>query len=259
MRRSRFARPFHRSLLLAAALALGACAPVEGVLVPTDAMRVEVQLLAFPAPRTSPLTIGFETGPQNRRVDLEAGAIVEVDHDGGTFVASRGAGPGLIDGVAYVLDLEDVEVDDVVAFRLLRPVEADSGDSEMFVPPRPVVTAPVGGATYVYGDVVPVTWSVGVGDGVWMRAVPIACTDLEADEVAVLALVFGQPVRADDTGAAALPIGNAGATGYPTCTFEIQVGYVREFVDLAVEFAGQAEVEIVSFATPVEVTVLGTP
>lgn len=259
MLRPRVDRPLRSCFVLSAVLVLGACAPVEGVRVPTDAMRVDVRLLAYPAPRASHLTIGFVTGPQNRRVDLESGAWVEVEHDGSTFVASRGAGPGLIDGVAYLVELPDVDVDDVVAFRLQRPVEVDSGDSELFVPPRPALNAPMGGEVYGYGDSVPVAWNVGLGDGVWMRAMPVACEDLEADEVALLALVFGQPVRVDDSGAAALPIGNPGATGYPTCTFEVQVGYVREFVDLAPEFLGQGDVEVVSLAAPVEVTVFGTP
>lgn len=247
------------SLVLAVAL-LAACSPVPGETVATDAMRVDAQLLAFPFPRTSPLTVGLETGSPTRRVELETGALVEAIHLAGVYPLALGSGPGLFDGVAYVADLPDVQPGDTVGFRLRRPVEEDTGVSEVFVPPAPLVTAPSDGQLFWYGSPVGVSWTPGAGDDVWARLVPVACTDTDADELALLALLFSVPtIAADVDGSLDLDLGDTPAPGFPDCTFEVQVGYVREAIDLAPEFAGVDDVEVVSFAVPIEIDVVTAP
>ena len=256
---SRVRRATRLPLILGLAL-LAACSPVPGEDVATDALSVDVRLLAFPTPRTSPLTVGFETGSPIRRVDFEAGAIVEALHLGAIYPLARGTGPGAFDGAAYVADLPDVQPGDTVGFRLRRPVEADTGVSEVFVPPAPVVTAPFEGDFFFYGDAVGVSWTPSVGDDVWARLQPLACPGAEDDEIALLALIFSLPtIAADIDGTLDLDLGSSSASGFPACTFEVQVGYVREAVDLAPELAGVDEVEIVGMAAPIEIDVSTAP
>ena len=95
----RLVRSARLPLLVVLAL-LAACSPVPGADVATDALSVDLRLLAFPFPRTSPLTVGFETGTPTRRVELEAGAVVEAIHLGTTYDLALGSGPGLFDGAA---------------------------------------------------------------------------------------------------------------------------------------------------------------
>ena len=257
--RPRVRRPARLPLLLALAL-LAACSPVPGADVATDALSVDVRLLAFPFPRTSPLTIGFETGPPTRRVELEAGAVVEAIHLGSAYPLATGSGPGLFDGLAYVTDLPDVQPGDTVGFRLRRPVEADTGVSEVLVPPAPNVTAPFDGDFFYYGTSVGVTWTPSLGDDVWARLQPVACPGASEDEVAFLAALFSVPtIAADLDGSLDLDLGDVGDPGFPDCTFEVQVGYVREGVDLAPELAGVDEVEVVGLADPIEIDVLAVP
>lgn len=253
-------RRFVRLPLLLALPLLAACSPVPGDDVATDALAVDLRLLAFPFPRTSPLVVGFETGNPIRRVDLEAGAVVEALHLGAAYPLARGSGPGAFDGVAYVADLPDVQSGDTVGFRLRRPVEADTGVSEVFVPPAPTVTAPFDGDFFYYGDAVGVSWTPGLGDDVWARLQPVACPDASDDEVAFLALLFALPtIAADIDGSLDLDLGASSASGFPACTFEVQVGYVREAVDLAPELAGVDDVEVVGLAVPIEIEVSAAP
>lgn len=246
------------ALLLATVLA--ACSPVPGDDVATDALTVDLRLLAFPFPRTSPLTVGFETGSPVRRVELEAGAVVEAIHLGATYPLARGSGPRLLDGVAYVVDLPDVQPGDTVGFRLRRPVAADTGVSDVFVPPAPVVLAPFDGDLFYYGTSVGVSWTPSLGDDVWARLQPVACAGAGDDEVAFLAALFSLPtIAADVDGALDLSLGASSAPGFPDCTFEVQVGYVREFVDLAPELAGVDDVEVVGLAAPIEIEVRSAP
>lgn len=257
--RPRFVRSTRLPLLLALVL-LAACSPVPGDDVATDALTVDLRLLAFPFPRLSPLTIGFETGSPIRRVDLEAGATVEALHLGAAYPLARGSGPGAFDGVAYVADLPDVQPGDTVGFRLGRPVEADTGVSEVLVPPAPTVTAPFDGDVFFYGDAVGVSWDLGLGDDVWARVQPVACPDASEDEFALLALLFSLPtIAADGDGSLEIDLGASAASGFPDCTFEVQVGYVREAVDLAPELAGVDDVEVVGLATPIEIEVRAAP
>jgi hypothetical protein len=257
--RRRLVRSPRLPLLLALAL-LAACSPVPGADVATDALDVDVRLLAFPFPRTSPIVVGFETGSPTRRVELEAGAVVEVIHLGATYDLALGSGPGLFDGVAYVADLPDVQPGDTVGFRLRRPIEADTGVSNVFVPPAPAVTAPFDGDFFYYGTSVGVSWTPGVGDDVWARVQPVACAGADDDEVAFLAALFSLPTIAGDVdGSLDLDLGTVGDPGFPDCTFEVQVGYVREVVDLAPELAGADDVEVVGMAVPIEIDVLTAP
>lgn len=257
--RSRVRRPARLPLLLALAL-LAACSPVPGAGVATDALTVDLRLLAFPFPRLSPLTVGFETGSPIRRVELEAGAVVEALHLGTAYPLAAGTGPGAFDGVAYVADLPDVQPGDTVGFRLRRPLEADTGVSEVLVPPAPTVTAPFDGDFFFYGTSVGVSWTPGLGDDVWARLQPVACPDAAEEEVELLALLFSVPtIAADGDGSLDLDLGASAASGFPTCTFEVQVGYVREAVDLAPELAGVDEVEVVGLAVPIEIEVLAAP
>jgi hypothetical protein len=257
--RSRVRRPARLPLFLALAL-LAACSPVPGTGVATDALSVDLRLLAFPFPRLSPLTVAFETGSPTRRVELEAGASVEALHLGSAYALALGSGPGLFDGAAYVVDLPDVQPGDTVGFRLERPIEADTGVSEVLVPPEPAVTAPFDGDFFYYGTSVGVSWTPGPGDDVWARVQPVACTDASADEVAFLAALFSLPtIAADVDGNLELDLGTVGDPGFPDCTFEVQVGYVREAVDLAPELAGVGEVEVVGLAVPIEIEVFAAP
>ena len=257
--RRRLVRSARLPLLLALAL-LAACSPVPGDDVATDALAVDLRLLAFPFPRTSPLVVGFETGSPTRRVELEAGAVVEAIHLGSAYPLVRGTGPGAFDGVAYVADLPDVQPGDTVAFRLQRPVEADTGVSEVLVPPAPTVTAPFDGDFFFYGDAVGVSWTPGLGDDVWARLQPVSCPDAAADEIELLALLFSLPtIAADVDGNLDLDLGASSASGFPACTFEVQVGYVREVVDLAPELAGVDGVEVVGLTVPIEIDVSASP
>ena len=257
--RYRFRSSASLSILLSLTL-LVACSPVPGDDVATEDLRVDVRLLAFPFPRTSPLTIGFETGSPTRRVEFEAGAAVEAIHLGSVYTLALGSGPRLFDGVAYVVDLPDVQPGDAVGFRLVRPVEADTGVSELFVPPEPMVTAPHGGQAFLYGTSVGVSWTPSSGDDVWARLQPVACSDADEDEVAFLAALFALPtVAADVDGSLDLDLGTSSAPGFPDCTFEVQVGYVREAVDLAPEFAGVGDVEVVGLTLPIEIEVSSAP
>lgn len=252
-------RPARSPLFLVLAL-LAACSPIPGDDVATDALSVDLRLLAFPFPRTSPLTVGFETGSPTRRVAFEAGAAVEAVHLGTTYTLALGSGPGLFDGVAYVADLADVQPGDTVGFRLRRPIEADTDVSDVFVPPAPVVTAPFDGDFFYYGTSVGVSWTPSFGDDVWARLQPVACTDADADEVAFLAALFALPTIAQDVdGALDLELGTVADPGFPDCVFEVQVGYVRESVDLAPELAGVDDVEVVGMATPIEIEVSSAP
>ncbi|MFN2322023.1 MAG: hypothetical protein ABR510_03590 [Trueperaceae bacterium] len=249
---------FPRSALFLLLLpALVACSPVEGALVPTGAMRVDVEVLAFAFPRPTEVLVAFETGSPSRRVELEPGATVEaIPAFGAPVVLSEGAGPGLIDGVAYVGELGDVASGDVLGFDLLRPVEVDALGSAFVVPPAPMVLGPASGGTYGNGATITVAWSGGLGDDVWVRTVPVACDGVDQEELDVRALLSYPPVVLMNTGSVDVELEFPEVVAASTCTFEILVGFVRQELDLAPEFAGGGEVAIVSIATPIEVEVV---
>lgn len=238
-------------------LALAACTPVEGALAPTGAMRVDVQVLAFAFPRPTEVLVAFETGVPSRRVQLEAGAVVEaIPAFGAPVVLSEGAGPGLIDGVAYVGELDDVAPGDVLGFDLLRPVETDALGSAFVVPPAPAIVEPASGGSYANGATVTVVWTGGLGDDVWLRSIPVACEGVAQEDLEALAFLLYPPVVVGDAGSAEVDLEFPEALEASTCTFEILVGFVREAIDLAPEFAGAGEIATVSIAPAIEVEVV---
>lgn len=255
--RRRFTFFLRSAVVVILLVVLAACTPVEGALTPTGAMRVDVQVLAFAFPRPTEVLVAFETGAPSRRVELEAGAVVEaIPAFGALVVLDEGAGPGLIDGVAYVGALDDVAPGDVLGFDLLRPVEADAIGSTFVVPPAPTVVEPASGGSYANGATLTVVWTGGLGDDVWLRAVPVACDGVAEEDLDALAFLLYPPVVVADTGSADVDLEFPEALEASTCSFEILVGFVREAIDLAPEFAGAGEVAIASIATAIEVEVV---
>lgn len=255
--RRRFTFTPRSAFVVVLLLALAACAPVEGALAPTGTMRVDVQVLAFTFPRPTEVLVAFETGAPSRRVQLEAGAVVEaIPAFGAPVVLDEGAGPGLIDGVAYVGALADVAPGDELGFDLLRPVEADAIGSTFVVPPAPTIVEPASGGTYANGATSTVVWTGGLGDDVWLRVVPVACEGVAEEELDALAFLQYPPVVVADTGSADVDLEFPVALEASTCTFEILVGFVRDAIDLAPEYAGVGEIAIASIAEAIEAEVL---